>query len=454
MAFHASGSLPAGGVTIAFKIMAIDGMGSAPFVASYNPVSKAWSPLRSTYDTSTGTVTAVVTHFSIWAVLRFIKSGIVAIVKGIVDSVIGPLKIAGPTPVCSGSDINIDVVPNDGTLRFCGGTVNSSTTLFKVANLLAFPLDVIVPNGASVVITPPDDVYSNIIQAVYSAIGRTGGWLVPAGSEAAVDLPLQAGETTHVDANLDGLAFAISAIVLAVDVLGAVETKLGTVVTPIWKAVSEGTCGAQLTNLLKTPPTLTFSGLGTLSNVGFSCAEAVLDLGALGFVTGVLSLLSSAFEIVVQAAFWAAEDGISGRAGGDHELTVSRVSAVPPTLGSAAWAAHILGAYPTGYGQVAPNVVNGTAGAGPTGAVSSIVWTNWGERVATGVGKTVYVTNLNLPISEDPVVSATIVAFDLGTCGSGPAYTAFTWYLPEYGQSFSTKDAFNACTGFPLNYTG
>jgi hypothetical protein len=118
-----------------------------------------------------------------------------------------------------------------------------------------------------------------------------------------------------------------------------------------------------------------------------------------------------------------------------------------PVLGTTAWAAAVPGALPIGYGAVEPSVVNATAGADPTGSVQSIVWTGWGKAEAIGHGTAIYVSNPNAPTSQQPALKATAVAFDLGTCGSGPAYKAFEWYFPEEGQSFDPSKAFDVCTG-------
>ncbi len=129
--------------------------------------------------------------------------------------------------------------------------------------------------------------------------------------------------------------------------------------------------------------------------------------------------------------------------------TTQTTASVAPLLGTAAFAAsYPPGAYADGYGEVAPNTINQGGAPGPLDVVSGITWSNWGAPQATGQGQAVYVTNPNTPISEQPDVAATVVAFDLGSCNGGPpAYEMVTWYFPEYGQTFDPAHAINACTG-------
>jgi hypothetical protein len=106
--------------------------------------------------------------------------------------------------------------------------------------------------------------------------------------------------------------------------------------------------------------------------------------------------------------------------------------------------AHWCGEYCLGYGTTEPTEVFN--GGDPTGDISDVTWSGWGGMEATGSGTSTYV-----PAGDDVAdgypAPATIVAFDLGTCGNGPAYTAVEWYFPEYGESFNAGNYIEACTG-------
>jgi hypothetical protein len=98
----------------------------------------------------------------------------------------------------------------------------------------------------------------------------------------------------------------------------------------------------------------------------------------------------------------------------------------------------------TGFGQVKPPTVYN--GGDPTGLVSAITWQSWGGATATGTGTSVYVAG-NQPVAAGTEQSATIVAFNLGTCGHRLMYQAVEWYFPQHGQKFSSAHYENVCTG-------
>ena len=123
-------------------------------------------------------------------------------------------------------------------------------------------------------------------------------------------------------------------------------------------------------------------------------------------------------------------------------------TAVGPLLGSAAWG-QALGSFAgiSGFGEVAPDSFS----EGPTAEsphVDSISWSNWGAPQAMGQGQAIDGTGQSGPISSWPVETATVVAFDLGTCdGSTSAYQEVTYYFPQDGETFDPTKSTNACTG-------
>jgi hypothetical protein len=50
--------------------------------------------------------------------------------------------------------------------------------------------------------------------------------------------------------------------------------------------------------------------------------------------------------------------------------------------------------------------------------------------------------------------TATVVAFDPGTCNGSYAYQAVEWYFPQHGGYFDPGEYVNACTGeyVPSNF--
>ena len=182
------------------------------------------------------------------------------------------------------------------------------------------------------------------------------------------------------------------------------------------------------------------SSVCTLAASGVPASDAAAILTALGAPSWRLTCMSGATTTTAAPS-----------------ATTTTTTSVPaPTgqpgavLGSASWAAGLPGGGVgvVGFGAVAPASINEGGNDPAAGYVHSITWGGWGAPQATGQGTAVYVTDPSAPVSAQPDVAVTVVAFNLSTCdGSTPAYTSVSWYFPEYGQSFDPAHAFNACTG-------
>ncbi len=97
-----------------------------------------------------------------------------------------------------------------------------------------------------------------------------------------------------------------------------------------------------------------------------------------------------------------------------------------------------------GFGQVKPSKIFN--GGDPTGLVTHVVWKSWGgaQAVATGISEYVGPSQSNASGAEE---AATVVAFDLGTCGGKLMYRAVEWYFPQHGQAFDPSHYEDICTG-------
>jgi hypothetical protein len=101
-------------------------------------------------------------------------------------------------------------------------------------------------------------------------------------------------------------------------------------------------------------------------------------------------------------------------------------------------------AHGQGFGQVKPSKIFN--GGDPTGLVSHVVWSSWGGAQARGTGTSDYV-GPNQPVLDGTEESATVVAFDLGTCDGKLMYQAVEWYFPQHGQSLRPDTYEDICTG-------
>jgi hypothetical protein len=98
----------------------------------------------------------------------------------------------------------------------------------------------------------------------------------------------------------------------------------------------------------------------------------------------------------------------------------------------------------TGFGQVKPGKIFN--GGDPTGLVTHVVWSSWGGAQATATGTSDYV-GPNQSVAQGTEESATVVAFNLGTCDGKLMYQAVEWYFPQHNQAFNPNTYENICTG-------
>ena len=97
-----------------------------------------------------------------------------------------------------------------------------------------------------------------------------------------------------------------------------------------------------------------------------------------------------------------------------------------------------------GYGTVQPTTIFN--GGDPTGLVTNVHWLSWGASQATATGTGEYV-GPNQIVADGTQETATVVAFDLGTCQGKLAYQGIEWFFPQHGETFNPKQYINMCTG-------
>ena len=116
------------------------------------------------------------------------------------------------------------------------------------------------------------------------------------------------------------------------------------------------------------------------------------------------------------------------------------LSAAVPTLGQPVG----VFAHGQGFGQVKPSEIFN--GGDPTGLVTHVVWRSWGGAQAVATGTSDYV-GPGQTVAGGKQESATVVAFNLGTCDGKLMYQAVEWYFPQHGQAFDAGRYENICTG-------
>jgi hypothetical protein len=99
-----------------------------------------------------------------------------------------------------------------------------------------------------------------------------------------------------------------------------------------------------------------------------------------------------------------------------------------------------------GFGEARPVTINYCGD--PGSVLDDIHWKSWGGRQAVGAGKGAY-QGMNGWMPG----TATVVAFDLGSCGSKPAYQAMEWYFPADGEHFDPSEYNDLCTNQYVDLT-
>jgi len=97
-----------------------------------------------------------------------------------------------------------------------------------------------------------------------------------------------------------------------------------------------------------------------------------------------------------------------------------------------------------GYGEVRPATIDNNGD--PTGRVTNITWNSWGGTQAIGQGTSTYVAP-GSSVAQGQQETATVTAFDEGTCGGRFMYRAVEWYFPQHGQHFSSTNYIDICSG-------
>jgi hypothetical protein len=314
----ASGPLPAGGVILSFRIPRSSvPAGSSPFLASLDTTTGKWVAVPSTYHAATGMVSARVTHFSIWAPLSWIKSAVVAVLKGALESLFN-LAGLGTSPDCSGSGITVTDSRPDSGIAACGESAGTGSALAKIVNQRPYPVDLLYEPGARVSV-PSTDIFTQLGEDLNNLSSR---WhdrvLLTAGAEADGTVPLSAGQKVVFATEMDTEAYLTSILGTGIHVLAKMTGGLAdNVVSDEVDAIDKATCLRDAANTA-TSSALSLSTAESLGSVALECVATV----AKGISDVVFTVASIAASLVTEliAGIWGIIDRAAGIA--DHLITL------------------------------------------------------------------------------------------------------------------------------------
>jgi hypothetical protein len=355
---RASGPL-AGRAVLVFHIGHVSGR---PFLAWLD--GKDWIPVLSHYDAKSGTVSASVSHFSTWAPFNWVTEQLQSWVGSAIHGVLGLGN--APSPDCgtpNGAAV-ADSNPGHTTIRTCAATVGRST-IAKIANLRAYPIDVFYPLGTGgqcggfgrcVQVTPADDPWL----ALGAALSATSDkMLVPGSATASVVLTIPSGQAatmkTAVDTPAMFMAFLEAGTSVFTTIIGE-KVEAIKVARDAIDALTASQCAAD--GLQEVGGQLNAATAGRLAEAAFRCLYSVLPaiLDKLGKKTP--GLVLGAFEAATGLVSAAASSvwGLYDQFFGTHLLTVT---ATPRACPSAAAIRQVLLTQPYWRGTtftVSPNV--------------------------------------------------------------------------------------------------
>ncbi|MGH3189393.1 MAG: hypothetical protein ACRDPY_18260 [Streptosporangiaceae bacterium] len=321
------GQFPAGGVTLTFRIRRGSvPRGTTPFLASLDPATGQWIPVASRYDAAAGTVSAQVTHFSIWTVLDWVASKVAAVLSGALSDIFGPIEAGPGVPACeaggsSGAVAIIDSNPS-AAIGACAQAAGQAHVLARVANLRRYPVDLLYPAGTQVSV-PATDVFTQIGEDLNNV---SSSWhdrvLLPGSAEADATTALAAGQTTRLITEMDTEAYLTGILGTALNVLAAMTGKLATSTAQVLDVIAKGTCLRDLARSAQTTA-LTLPSAESIGALGFECVSAAAKLGGVGAVASLASIMSSLASELIAGA-WGIIDTATGA--GYHVLTLSRAA--------------------------------------------------------------------------------------------------------------------------------
>lgn len=433
------------------------GSPQAALLAYFDPAKRTWVPVTATFDPVTRTLRAQTTHLSTWTVLVFDTKVALSSATSALLGFIGTTATADQ-PQCAraaeAKPANVTAISTTGSLvGWCLGLTSAGGPLVRVANKRGYAIEVDYPAGWSVQrVGPSDPVITQIINVVAKdgspPVG--GGQSIIVSGGETIELTAAVGSSGLVRAMPSSLAYLASGLMYGADTLGMTFGKLPGMTADPTKTAKAITLAFEGSDCL--------TRMGELSHNDVSSAHAVGELfrsaaglaagclggqwevayglsGSLGsFAVGVVLWLEDGIKLVLQGAQAAVDTAIYWQ---DYRIAVTTAAPVP--LLGLSWAPS-----QEGYGTPQPSTIFN--GGDPSGLVTKVQWTGWGTARATGTG-TGWST-LNAPdTAGGHYAKATVIAFNLGTCGGKLVYQDVTWFFPAEGGSFDPNTYIDMCDG-------
>jgi hypothetical protein len=318
----ATTALPAN-TRLSFTVPAqsLDKSADTAFLASYDPGTRRWTPVQSSWNADRTVLSGVVSHFSIWAPITWVADRVKAAVIGAFSSIFQPLLSRPTPPTCDSTADNFlidDSVLND-SIQTCAQIADQHSATLKVTNTRSYAVDLLSPSTGEVSTNDIGSVAARLGAALTASTTKKAAGvtrtLLPAGATATITLLLEPGSSKTVRTEIDNEAWAVSTLDTALSEVAFVYGHLASTtfshpdpaatakfVDHLLTELASAKCLLRAQTELKDVDPLTLDTARTLGSVVFECLSAVAaDVAGLVFASAV-GVIVSLGDALIQAA--------------------------------------------------------------------------------------------------------------------------------------------------------
>jgi hypothetical protein len=280
----------------------------------YDAAAGRWRPVNAGYNPSTGMLTAISGHLSIWSVLRLSAPAALAAVKTELAGFFGIPDLAQPSCPDSGqlARLGVTVTADGGDLvNWCAGDTGTGAVI-RVASNRDYAVEADYPSSWPVRrLGRPDPVSEQILTSLPALSLRAGGpqvhtSIIPAGDEIQAAPPPGASGTILIVPSPEGIIY--DAILFGVDTLALTYSDIPGVPTATAQQTDEAVADLFQSRDCTTQLRAVASNALTQANAGAMFRSLVeIAVGCLGkYWPAVTGVNGSQGAVLVSTALWLA----------------------------------------------------------------------------------------------------------------------------------------------------
>ncbi len=368
----------------------------------------AWHIVPSSYDPTTGDLTADVSALSVWGILGSFTSSLTTLLDKIAKPLLGNLNISTTRPTCPRT-VGLLAETSPGPVAWCIEAHDHNTVTVKFRNTARYWISLGVPDGAAVTVSGEGSMFAragaDLTSLVWSLASRTHHRYVPIppGATGTLVLTIPPGMAQRFGEQVNPEAIFAQMAIVSLEIIAALQSIL-----PIPSNLDAATSLTQLTSLVSQLGTgacldaissivgrqLIPSGSSALSTISAAtapCLLAVLNSLPIASVLLMVGVAGITAVALVAAILQIVVAGVSSliaiaRGQGVQLMKIANPEQVVPTpptpLPVVSFGAAVSGS-PSWTG-VKPISISLSGDAG--NYVTGINWVEWGPSQAIGYG--------------------------------------------------------------------